>query len=210
MPKSIANEHSSTAAYKRASSRLLQGHIQLAERETLFNPSSKGAQTILACFCNCRIASFWIDKRTYWGMSNGSCDTFLSRVIKAITPQLLKGNCNSPTHCCWATRPVTQRSTLFVNQSLLATASRCFFDVVFYFFGIVANGFKLLSSTNIFHDGFRRTTKEGRQVQIDWCFLIFLNGRRNDDLLLLPQRYRKEHVHVLLWFPIAQRLGGQE
>ena len=49
MPKSIAKaEHSSTAAYRRASSPgLLQGHIQLAERETLFNPSSKGAQTIL-------------------------------------------------------------------------------------------------------------------------------------------------------------------
>src|SRR5690606_6001708 len=49
IPKLIEKlETPSTAAYKRASSPLLlQGHIQLAERETDFNPSSSGAQTIL-------------------------------------------------------------------------------------------------------------------------------------------------------------------
>src|SRR5210317_260028 len=49
IPNAIAKfEHSSTASYKRASSPgLLQGHIQLAEREMLSNPLSKGAKTIL-------------------------------------------------------------------------------------------------------------------------------------------------------------------
>ena len=49
IPNEIANsEIPSTALYNRASSpSLLQGHIQFAESETLFNPSSKGAQIIL-------------------------------------------------------------------------------------------------------------------------------------------------------------------
>src|SRR5690554_2588473 len=47
MPNSIANcDTASTASYKRASSpSFLQGHIQLADKDTLFNPSFKGAQT---------------------------------------------------------------------------------------------------------------------------------------------------------------------
>ena len=44
---------------------------------------------------------------------------------KAITPQLFRGNCSGPTHCCLATNPPTHLSTLFVNQSLHATASSC-------------------------------------------------------------------------------------
>ena len=43
---------------------------------------------------------------------------------KAVNDKLLSGNCKGPTHCCCATFPVTLRSTLFVNQSLQATASR--------------------------------------------------------------------------------------
>ena len=45
---SANSEIPSTALYNRASSpSLLHGHIQFAESETLFNPSSKGAQIIL-------------------------------------------------------------------------------------------------------------------------------------------------------------------
>ena len=49
MPRSMANsETASTASYKRASSpSFLHGHIQLAERDTFFKPSFKGAQIIL-------------------------------------------------------------------------------------------------------------------------------------------------------------------
>ena len=49
IPKAMANaEHASTASYKRASSpSFLQGHIQLADKETLLKPSAKGAQIIL-------------------------------------------------------------------------------------------------------------------------------------------------------------------
>ena len=49
IPKEIAkSDIPSTALYKRASSpSLLQGHIQFAESEILFIPSSKGAQIIL-------------------------------------------------------------------------------------------------------------------------------------------------------------------
>ena len=44
---------------------------------------------------------------------------------RATTPKLFNGNCNSPAFCCLATFPVTERSTLLVNQSLQATASSC-------------------------------------------------------------------------------------
>ncbi|MNV88762.1 hypothetical protein D3C71_1829920 [compost metagenome] len=49
IPRSMANsEHAFTASYKRASSpSFLQAHIQLAESETLSNPSFNGAHTIL-------------------------------------------------------------------------------------------------------------------------------------------------------------------
>src|SRR5690606_13312368 len=48
IPSAIANsEQPSTAWYKRASSpSFLQAHIQLADRETDFRPSSSGAQTM--------------------------------------------------------------------------------------------------------------------------------------------------------------------
>jgi uncharacterized membrane protein YfcA len=38
-------------------------------------------------------------------------------------PRLFNGNCSSPAHCCKAIFPVTERSTLFVSQSLHATDS---------------------------------------------------------------------------------------
>ena len=49
IPKSIANSETAlTALYKRASSpSFLQGHIQLADKETLAKLSCKGAQIIL-------------------------------------------------------------------------------------------------------------------------------------------------------------------
>src|SRR5690554_7463877 len=49
IPKAIEkSETASTALYKRASSPgFLHGHIQLADNDTLFKPSSKGAQMML-------------------------------------------------------------------------------------------------------------------------------------------------------------------
>src|SRR5690606_22023978 len=49
IPRAIANsEQPSTAWYKRASSpSFLQAHIQFADKETDFRPSSSGAQTML-------------------------------------------------------------------------------------------------------------------------------------------------------------------
>src|SRR5690606_31026219 len=48
MPKSMENSETAfTASYNRASSpSFLQGHIQFADKDTLFKPSFKGAQMI--------------------------------------------------------------------------------------------------------------------------------------------------------------------
>mmetsp|Transcript_19457 Transcript_19457/g.49469 ORF Transcript_19457/g.49469 Transcript_19457/m.49469 type:complete len:326 (+) Transcript_19457:1341-2318(+) len=46
------------------------------------------------------------------------------RMERAHTDTSASGVCSGPTHCCWATRPVTLRSTLFVRKRLLATAGR--------------------------------------------------------------------------------------
>ena len=48
---------------------------------------------------------------------------FVAQKSMAITPTLLSGNWISPQVCCVANFPVTDRSTLLVNQSLQATAS---------------------------------------------------------------------------------------
>lgn len=36
----------------------------------------------------------------------------VSKCVSAVTATSATGVCNGPTHCCWATRPVTLRSTL--------------------------------------------------------------------------------------------------
>ena len=127
IPKAIANlEQPETASYKRASSPgLLQGHIQFAESDTLAKPFSSGAQTRLV---NASPMAFILPFTGSIKPLTGACPIavatpFLPLKSKAMTPQLLKGSCNTPTHCCWATRPVTHRSTLLVSQSLHATAS---------------------------------------------------------------------------------------
>ena len=129
IPNSIAkSEQPFTASYKRASSpSFLQAHIQFADNETDFIPSFNGAQTKFdkaspiavlepaTGFPKAEIGESQIEvaKNSFHLKTN------------AITPTLFKGNCNGPTHCCLATRPQTQRSTLLVNQSLQATASNC-------------------------------------------------------------------------------------
>src|SRR5690606_29021313 len=129
MPNSMAkSEQAFTAWYKRASSpSLLQAHIQFADKETPAKPFLIGAKTrfdkdsaiaVLEAAAGSTIAA------------TGEWPTVVaipSLPLKsnAITPTLFNGNCKGPTHCCLATRPPTQRSTLFVNQSLQATASNC-------------------------------------------------------------------------------------
>ena len=129
IPNSMANsEQPLTASYKRASSpSFLQGHIQFAESETLFNPSFKGAQTRLV---KASPIEFRLPATGSIKALTGECPIEVAMPSfplksRAITPQLFKGNCNGPAHCCLATRPPTQRSTLLVNQSLQATASSC-------------------------------------------------------------------------------------
>jgi len=129
IPKSIENfEIASTASYKRASSpSFLQGHIQFAESEILFNPSFKGAQII---FVNASVIEFLLPASGLINPEIGEWPILVaipSLPLKssAITPTLFNGICNGPTHCCFATFPPTQRSTLLVSQSLQATASSC-------------------------------------------------------------------------------------
>ena len=129
IPNSIAKfAQLSTASYNRASSpEFLQAHIQLAESETECMPSFKGAQTKFDNASPMAVlepAAASINAATgEWPMEVASPSFPLKS--KAITPTLFKGNCNGPTHCCFATFPPTQRSTLFVNQSLQPTASNC-------------------------------------------------------------------------------------
>ena len=129
MPKSMANcDKDSTAAYKRASSpSFLQGHIQFADSETDVRPFCKGAQTILV---KDSATLFLLPATGSINAEMGECPILVAipsfpLKSRAITPQLFNGNCNGPAHCCFATRPPTQRSTLLVNQSLQATASNC-------------------------------------------------------------------------------------
>src|SRR5690606_31140179 len=129
IPNSIAkSEHPFTASYKRASSPLLlQAHIQLAESDTLSSPSLSGAKIM---FDKASPMAFLLPATGSTKAVIGECPTVVaipSFPLKssAITPTLFKGNCNVPTHCCLATLPPTQRSTLFVNQSLQATDSNC-------------------------------------------------------------------------------------
>ena len=128
MPNSIAkSEQAWTASYKRASSpSFLHAHIQLADKETLFKLAAKGAKTILdkASAIAFRLPAFGSIKAAIgaWPMEVAMPSFPLKS--KAITPTLFKGSCKGPTHCCLATLPPTQRSTLLVNQSLQATASR--------------------------------------------------------------------------------------
>mmetsp|Transcript_20575 Transcript_20575/g.50363 ORF Transcript_20575/g.50363 Transcript_20575/m.50363 type:complete len:287 (+) Transcript_20575:964-1824(+) len=42
----------------------------------------------------------------------------------AVTAASETGKCNGPTHCCWATRPVTERSTLVVRNRFEPTVMR--------------------------------------------------------------------------------------
>ena len=127
IPKSIAkSETACTAVYKRASSpSFLHGHIQLADRETDASPSLSGAHTRLV---KDSAILFLLPAAGSIKAEIGECPILVAipsfpLKSKAITPQLFNGNCNGPTHCCFATRPPTQRSTLLVSQSLLATAS---------------------------------------------------------------------------------------
>src|SRR5690606_8972132 len=96
MPRSMAkSEAAFTASYKRASSpSFLQGHIQLADRETDFNPSFIGAQTI---FVKASAILFLLPAEG--SITPGMGEWPLEVAIPsfplqsiAITPQLVNGN----------------------------------------------------------------------------------------------------------------------
>ena len=72
IPKSMAkSETPLTASYKRASSPgFLQGHIQFADKETLLNSSSKGAQTILV---NASVMAFLLPALGSISAAMGAC-----------------------------------------------------------------------------------------------------------------------------------------
>ena len=91
MPKAIAkSETASTASYNLASSpSLLQGHIQLAERDTAFIWSSKGAQTKLV---SAYVMAFLLPAAALISAATGLCPMAVAMPSlplksKAITPQ---------------------------------------------------------------------------------------------------------------------------
>ena len=45
----------------------------------------------------------------------------VSKCVSAVTATSATGVCKGPTHCCWATRPVTLRSTLKSKQNVSPT-----------------------------------------------------------------------------------------
>ena len=47
----------------------------------------------------------------------------VSKCVSAVTATSATGVCNGPTHCCWATRPVTLRSTLSTHKKKQLRAS---------------------------------------------------------------------------------------
>jgi hypothetical protein len=127
MPNEQAKfEQASTALYKRASSPgFLQGHIQLALSDTLSIPSLRGAHTILV---NASAMAITEPASGLAKATSGACPIEVAipvvpRKSSATTPRSFIGNCISPAHCCRAIFPVTERSTLLVNQSLHATDS---------------------------------------------------------------------------------------
>ena len=127
IPNSIENfEIASTASYSRASSpSFLHGHIQFADKDTLFKFSFSGAQTI---FVSASVIAFLLPALGSIKAAIGEWPIDVATPSfplksNAITPTLLRGIWRDPTHCCLATLPPTHLSTLFVNQSLQATAS---------------------------------------------------------------------------------------
>ena len=129
IPNSMAKlDTASTALYKRASSPLfLQGHIQFAERDTDSSWFSKGAHTKLVKDSAMALRE---PAASSIKLAMGACPMLVATPSfplksKAMTATSFKGNCKGPAHCCLATLPPTQRSTLLVNQSLHATASNC-------------------------------------------------------------------------------------
>ena len=129
IPISIENsEIAFTASYNLASSpSFLQGHIQFAESETLLSPSLSGAQMMLvnASVIELRLPAIGLIKPEIGEWPIDVAIPSLPLKSNAMTPTLFKGICKGPTHCCLATFPPTQRSTLLVSQSLHATASSC-------------------------------------------------------------------------------------
>ncbi len=129
MPRSIAKLlHASTASYRRASSpSFLHGHIQFALSEMLSKPSSSGAHTMLvrasAILITEPAAGSTIATSGAW--PSEVAIPFLPLKSSETAPRSFNGSCISPAHCCLAILPVTERSTLLVNQSLHATASNC-------------------------------------------------------------------------------------
>src|SRR5690606_5310000 len=123
IPRSMAkSETAFTASYRRASSpSLLHGHIQLADKLTLFRLFCSAAHTIVVKASGIAILEPAVASIS---ATNGACPIDVAtpsvpEKSSAITPQLFKGSCNCPAVCCFATLPVTQRSTLLVSQSLL-------------------------------------------------------------------------------------------
>ncbi len=102
-----------------------QVHIQFADNDIPFIPFVSGAHIILL---NASAILFLLPATGSIKPEIGEwpidvATPFELLKSKAITPQLFNGSCKGPTHCCLATFPPTQRSTLFVSQSLQATDS---------------------------------------------------------------------------------------
>jgi len=91
-----------TASYNLESSPVfLHGHVQFAERETLFSLSARGAQIIFVSAQLLRVQNpQQIHKTGSRSMTDRNGHAIFPPVIKRNCPRLFSGNCRGPAHCC--------------------------------------------------------------------------------------------------------------
>mmetsp|Transcript_15867 Transcript_15867/g.47606 ORF Transcript_15867/g.47606 Transcript_15867/m.47606 type:complete len:314 (+) Transcript_15867:1667-2608(+) len=104
-------------------------HIQLPEA---LMDSSEGIATHMRLVMDSAIArramallSSGLPRRPFMGASpRAVTPPVLPIMLWAIMARFASGVCSGPTHCCCATRPVTERSTLFVRKRFEPTDTR--------------------------------------------------------------------------------------
>mmetsp|Transcript_20214 Transcript_20214/g.40284 ORF Transcript_20214/g.40284 Transcript_20214/m.40284 type:complete len:268 (+) Transcript_20214:1785-2588(+) len=90
----------------------------------------------------------------------------------AVTATLARGICRGPTHCCWATRPLTERSTLCTRNRLdptetrRRTRSRTFPTVTSAGSSKGLRSYLPVESVKVFWGIFPRTSSSGRSTGV--------------------------------------------
>mmetsp|Transcript_44187 Transcript_44187/g.69131 ORF Transcript_44187/g.69131 Transcript_44187/m.69131 type:complete len:336 (-) Transcript_44187:28-1035(-) len=100
----------------------LAAHIQLAEHLTSPRAVTLAHMRLVTISATVQRAMAAGHTRPLMGCSPTAVATpAVSKWLWASTAQLASGTCSGPTHCCCATRPVTERSTLLVRNRLEPT-----------------------------------------------------------------------------------------